>query len=115
MNYNSKSLLDIKFDKNVKGYDALQVDETLDQVIEDYEQYDKKIAHDKKTIEELKAELSKVKEDLFNAEIEAKKYKNIVDSIPSGPEVNKQNIVYLKRIADLERALYKKGVDPKKI
>ena len=115
MNYNSKSLLDVKFDKNVKGYDALQVDETLDQVIEDYEVYDKKIAQDKKTIDELKAELSKVKEDLFNAEVEAKKYKNIVDSIPNDPNVSKQNIVYLKRIADLEAALYKKGVDPKKI
>ena len=26
MNYNSKTLLDVKFSKNVKGYDALEVD-----------------------------------------------------------------------------------------
>ena len=53
MNYNSKTLLDVKFSKNVKGYDALEVDETLDQVIEDYHFYEKQSEVDKKTIENL--------------------------------------------------------------
>lgn len=115
MNYNSKSLLDVKFSKNVKGYDALEVDETLDDVIEDYTQYEKQSSLDKKTIEKLSAEITELKDKLLQLEIENKRLQNEVDSIPNTPGVNRDNIQYLKRIADLEKALYKKGVDPKKI
>ena len=115
MNYNSKSLLDVKFSKNVKGYDALEVDETLDQVIEDYSFYEKQISQDKQTIEKLKAEIEKLKKEYINLEVEVKKLQKTVDSIPDDPNVNRQNIEYLRRIAVLEKALYKKGVDPKKL
>jgi len=115
MNYNSKSLLDVKFSKNVKGYDALEVDETLDDVIEDYTQYEKQASLDKKTIEKLSAEITELKDKLLQVEIENKRLQKEVDSIPNTPGVNRDNIQYLKRIADLEKALYKKGVDPKKI
>ena len=115
MNYNSKSLLDVKFSKNVKGYDALEVDETLDDVIEDYTQYEKQASLDKKTIEKLSAEITELKDKLLQVEIEKKRLQKEVDSIPNTPGVNRDNIQYLKRIADLEKALYKKGVDPKKI
>ena len=115
MNYNSKSLLDVKFSKNVKGYDALEVDETLDQVIEDYSYYEKQIASDIKTIEKLKADIEKLKSDLLKSEVERNRLDNIVKSIPDSPDVTRQNIDYLRRIATLEKALYKKGVDPKKL
>ena len=115
MNYNSKTLLDVKFAKNVKGYDALEVDETLDQVIEDYVQYEKKIAQDQKQIAELEAEIQKLTELARNSQVEAERLKKVVDSIPDDPSVNKGNIEYLRRISKLEAALYKKGVDPKKI
>lgn len=115
MNYNSKTLLDVKFSKNVKGYDALEVDETLDQVIEDYHHYEKQTELDKKTIEELNKEISKLKEDLRKTEVECKRLQNEVDSIPDDPDVNRGNIQLLKRISVLEKALYKKGVDPKKL
>lgn len=115
MNFNSKSLLDVKFAKNVKGYDALEVDETLDDVIEDYTQYEKQVSLDKQTIEKLSAEITELKDKLLQTEIENKRLQKEVDSIPNTPGVNRDNIQYLKRIADLEKALYKKGVDPKKI
>ena len=115
MNYNSKTLLDVKFSKNVKGYDALEVDETLDKVIDDYHQYEKQSALDKKTIDELQAEVAKLKEQARKDEVEIKRLKNIVDAIPDSPDVTRENIVYLRRISALEKALYKKGVDPKKI
>ena len=115
MNYNSKTLLDVKFTKNVKGYDALEVDKALDKVIEDLIQYEKKTEQDKKTIDELTIEINKLKEQARKDEIELKRLKNIVDAIPDSPDVNRSNIAYLKRISDLEKALYKKGVDPKKI
>lgn len=115
MNYNSKSLLDVKFSKNVKGYDALEVDETLDEVIEDYIHYEKKSSNDEQTIRQLKEEIVRLKEELRKGEIEKTKYKNIVDSIPDNPNVNRQNLAYIQRIRVLENALYKKGVDPKKL
>lgn len=115
MNYNSKTLLDVKFSKNVKGYDALEVDETLDQVIEDYVHYEKQIVTDSNTIEELKKEIERLKEEARKNEVEMKKMKNIVDSIPDDPNVNRSNIQYLQRISVLEKALYKRGVDPKKL
>lgn len=115
MNYNSKTLLDVKFTKNVKGYDALEVDEALDKVIEDLIQYEKKTAQDKKTIDELTKEINKLKEQARKGEIELNRLKNIVDAIPDSPDVNRSNIAYLQRISALEKALYKKGVDPKKI
>ena len=80
MNYNSKTLLDVKFSKNVKGYDALEVDETLDQVIEDYTHYEKQSRLDKQTIEELKAEIERLKEEARKNDVELKRMKNIVDS-----------------------------------
>lgn len=115
MNYNSKTLLDVKFSKNVKGYDALEVDETLDQVIEDYLSYEKASIQDKKTIEKLKKEIQELKEKARKDEIEFNKMKNIVDSIPDDPNVNRGNIDLIRRISALENALYKRGVDPKKI
>ena len=115
MNYNSKTLLDVKFSKNVKGYDALEVDQTLDMVIEDYDDYEKQLSLDKASIEKLNQEISDLKAAIRKLEVDNKKLKKAVDSIPEGPEVNKSNINLLSRISKLEAALYKKGVDPKKI
>lgn len=115
MNYNSKTLLDKKFSKNVKGYDALEVDTALDEVIEDYIAYEKLAELDKKTIAKLAADVEVLKAKLNKNEAELKLMKNKVDSIPDSPNANRQNIKYLQRIAALEKALYDKGVDPKKI
>ena len=115
MNYNSKTLLDVKFSKNVKGDDALEVDQTLDMVIEDYDDYEKQLSLDKSSIKKLNQEISDLKATIRKLEVDNKKLKKTVDSIPEGPEVNKSNINLLSRISKLEAALYKKGVDPKKI
>ena len=115
MNYNSKSLLDVKFKKNVKGYDALEVDKTLDDVLADYTNYEKETLNNKKLISKLETEVESLKEKVRTLEVEKQKLQKVVDAIPDAPGVNKSNIVYLQRIADLEKALYKKGVNPKKI
>ena len=64
MNYNSKSLLDVKFKKNVKGYDAYQVDSTLDQVIDDYKFYEKTLEENRQTISSLESQNKTLKEKL---------------------------------------------------
>lgn len=115
MNYNSKTLLDKKFSKNVKGYDALEVDTALDEVIADYKKYEKQVELDKKTIAELTVEVNELKSRLNKNEAELTILKNRVNSIPDSPNVTRQNIKYLKRIAALEKALFDRGVDPQKI
>ena len=37
LNYDGKSLLNIKFSPDQKGYDPLEVDQVLDKIIKDYE------------------------------------------------------------------------------
>lgn len=115
MNFNSKTLLDKKFSKNVKGYDALEVDTVLDEVIEDYKIYEKQSSLDKETIVKLKIEIEKLKKELNKKEADVELMKHKVESIPDSPNVNRQNIKYLQRISKLEKALYDQGVDPKKI
>ena len=81
LNYDAKSILNIKFSPNQKGYDPLEVDQVFDKIIEDYqtqltslnllvEENAKQQAKNeelKKEIERLTLELSSLKKkvDLF--------------------------------------------------
>lgn len=112
-NYNSKSLLDIKFSKNVKGYDALEVDSTLDKIIEDYEEFSKYHEDASSYIQKLETDTHTYRDKIKEQEIEIAKYKKRIDDF-SGIESG-GNIEDKKRIARLEVALYRLGVDPKKI
>jgi len=114
-NFNSKSLLNLKFISNVKGYDPLQVDTTLDKVIEDYKAYEK-------AFNELKVYVAKLEQDIHtltdaNRElsVENAKAKRRMDEIGDDPNVTTNNMEYITRIRKLEAALYYKGVDPKTI
>ena len=48
--FNSESLLDIKFEKDVKGYNPLEVDKTLDEVIKDYKVYEEETSKSEKEL-----------------------------------------------------------------
>lgn len=111
--YSSESLLNIKFEKDVKGYNPLQVDQTLDEVIEDYKNYETEIASLSNELAKLTKELEVLKTKNKNLEVELVNCKADLKAVPKG--TNQDNVTLLKRIDALERALYKKGVDPKKI
>lgn len=115
MNYNSETLLNVKFKKNVKGYDALEVDTALDKVIDDYKKYEKQEKELNALIEKLEKENKKLTKQVKDDEITIKKLENRIKQIPDNPNVNRSNIDLLKRISVLEQALYKKGVDPSKL
>ena len=111
--FNSESLLNIKFEKDVKGYNPLEVDETLDAVIEDYKIYEKETQISKNELAKQKQEIDNLKNKVNDLEIALTNAKASLKAMPSG--ANQDNVSLLKRIDALERALYQKGVDPKKI
>lgn len=115
LNYSSKSLLNVKFEPNHKGYDALEVDQVLDQLIDDLKFYEKYYNDSRNYIRKLESEVQTLKDKIRDKEMEVANIKNRYSGIKPGQEVTEGNINYLKRISKLEEALYKKGVDPETI
>ena len=117
LNYSSKSLLDVKFTKNVKGYDPYQVDVALDKAIDDFKSYEEYHKESSEYIRRLETDTHELKERIRELELEVAKLKNRSSELSkdASAEVNKGNIELLKRISKLEKALYQKGVDPTKI
>ena len=117
LNYSAKSLLDVKFTKNVKGYDPYQVDKALDKAIEDYENYEKYHKESAEYIRKLETDVQKLKDTVRNQEVEIARLNNRSKDLNAdgNANVNSNNIDLLRRISQLEKALYQKGVDPTKI
>ena len=114
LNYDAKSILDIKFSPNRKGYDPLEVDKVFDKIIEDYQSTLAEInlltsqnAKQQQRVDELRREVESLTLELTSLK---KKY----DILKSTNSVNEDNYALLQKIAAYERALYKKGVNPKK-
>ena len=115
LNYSSKSLLDVKFEPDHKGYDALEVDQVLDKLIEDLKFYEKYYNDSRNYIRSLETDIQKLKDRVREQEMEVASLKNKYAGLKPGQNVSENNINYLKRISKLEEALYKKGVDPETI
>ncbi len=115
LNFNSNSLLNLKFAKNVKGYDAYQVDTTLDQILSDYHFYETFYSEAKQYIATLENRVKKQNDEIRSKDLEIAKISKRLEGIDNRSNVSNENMTLLKRIDALERALYKKGVDPTKI
>ncbi len=113
--YNPSSLLDIKFEKDVKGYNPHEVDKVLDEVIEDYEYFLKELKEAKEYIAKLEAEVGLKKKENDKLMLEYTKAKAKLDRIGDTKGVTSENIDYIVRIRDLEAFIYKLGHDPKKL
>lgn len=114
-NLSSKAILNNAFSKNVKGYDPLEVDVLLDQVIADYRLFEKSLSDRDEYIAELETLVKKHRDQISILEIENAKHRQRLENIKDEGKVSMQNVVYLKRIDVLEKELYRKGVDPSKI
>ena len=115
IHFTSETLLNLKFDKNVKGYDAYQVDVTLDRVLADYRFYESFYNEAKEYIARLEKDVKKLKDEGRNKDIELAKLKNRFTGISEDTKAGKDNLALLRRIDKLERELYARGVDPEKI
>ena len=112
---NAQKILTQMFTPDVKGYDADQVDEFLDLVARDYQAFEAYYEESRKYIVELETHLRKLRAQCSDLEVENAKLSKRFDGIKESTEVNSSNIDLLQRITRLENALFKLGVDPRKI
>lgn len=109
-----KTLLDANFEKDVKGYNSLQVDQLLDEVISDYEQFGKALKENAEINAKHLTEIENLKKTVHDLEIVVAKYKKQLDDLPKGEGLNQDNYQLLKKVYAYEKVLYKKGIDLKK-
>lgn len=119
-----KEILNKKFKKDIKGYDAQEVDQFLDLVIKDYLTFQKEISALNATIASYKDKESKLEEKsnsndvlflkkrIHELELENASYKNKMGGLEANDKVNVENIDYIKRIRQLETFIWQLGFDP---
>ncbi|MCM3389028.1 cell division regulator GpsB [Ureibacillus chungkukjangi] len=88
---NSKIILEKEFKKAMKGYSVDQVDQFLDQIMEDYDVFEK-------IVEELRSENNRLKEELENNTARRTQV--------SPPAVGNTNFDILKRLSNLEKHVF---------
>lgn len=112
---NSQLILKKVFTPDVKGYDADQVDEFLDQVARDYVAFEAYYNDSKKYIVDLETQLRKARERGSELEVENARLNRRLDGIKDTNKVSPENIELIQRIQRLEKELFRLGVDPRKI
>ena len=112
---NSKSILDKTFNSSTPGYNALEVDEFLDKIINDYKIVETNFLTNIKYVQSLANEIQQLKKTVETLDIENKSLKSKISGIGDVSKVNYTNIDMVKRINALEKALWKLGVNPTNI
>lgn len=97
----TKDILQKEFKTGMRGYNSAEVDEYLDEIIRDYESYNKEIS-------QLKAE----NERLHNKVDELTKQLSVQKPSPSGQSSSTvTNFDILKRLSNLERHVFGSKLD----
>src|SRR4051812_32837031 len=84
----AKQILEKEFKTNLRGYNQDDVDQFLDDIIQDYETFEK-------TISQLKAENSRLKEELLE-----------VPKVQPKTQVGTTNFDVLQRLSNLEKHVF---------
>lgn len=111
----SKKIVDKAFSVSVKGYRALEVDEFLDLVANDYEKFEDELEKLAKCNEALTKKNEEYFKTISDLETKNAMLSNKVSAIKDDTAVSLSNLDLLNRIKRLEDALYKAGIDPTKI
>lgn len=117
--------LDLKLDSNKifhkvfegtkPGYNALQVDTFLDIVIKDYEAMEKYVKETDQTIDSLNKSNKILRGRLEEVEASKVVLEDKLKSLSDNDNATLSNLELLKKISNLENALFKAGIDPKSI
>jgi len=114
LNYDAKTILNIKFSPAEKGYNALEVDKIFDKIIYDYEVTASEI---NKLVEENVKQRSKneeLKKQLEKLNFELTSLRKKFDALKQASSVTGDNYELIQKINAYERVLYRKGINPKK-
>ena len=112
---NSQQVLNKTFEAVPRGYNPLEVDQYLDRVIRDYRIIEENCLVEKKEIDKLTEQIKKLESEKKVFEIENAKYEKRFEDIQNNKNVTVDNIDLMKRIAALEKFIYKLGYNPKTI
>lgn len=103
LNFSPKDILQQEFKTKMRGYDPVEVDEFLDNVIKDYEAYNKEIL----ALQE--------ENDRLHAKLDQQSKNSAITSRVSGGETAKSQTVtnfdILKRLSNLEKEVFGKKLD----
>lgn len=108
-------IVDKEFSAKKHGYDALEVDKFLDEIVDDYMNIELYINKLEKEHDEIMKTTKLYKSRLDQAEIQNEVLKEKLGNISDNKDASLSNLDLLKKISSLEQALYKLGVDPSKI
>jgi len=105
----SEKILNKVFPGSTRGYDALVVDEFLDEILKDYRTVETNALIASKELESLKLQIQDLTKQKRNLEIENAKFKARLGNIKEGDTVSTDNIELVRRINALEKFLFQKG------
>ena len=114
LNYDGKSLLNIKFSPDQKGYDPLEVDQVLDKIIIDYETLTSSINDLAKKAEEQKSKYDELKKEYERVKLQMATLEKKFDALKRVSNVNDDNYTLVNKVAAYERVLHRKGINLKK-
>ena len=108
MNLTAQVIYEKEFHVDLKGYAPAEVDEFLDQIIEDYQEYDEKIEELGVALTRYEAKIKELQQQIFALQTEKQNASERVNA-------NSDQVDLLKRItrledvvAQLEEAVFKK-------
>jgi DivIVA domain-containing protein len=101
-NLSSKDILDKEFKIDTRGFRIKEVDAFLDEIIEDYEHYDK-------VIKDLEREKGELQDEILSLKQEIRNLKTSIEIAKDEGEDNSKNVSnldVLKRLSQLEKIVY---------
>ena len=103
-----QDILEKEFKIDTRGYRLKEVDQYLDQIIGDYEEFIKIIKEKDKEKEELLEEVMSLKQEIRNLKMSIEIAKSGSEDNTVG-SANGTNLDVMKRLAQLEKIVYGKG------
>ena len=101
-NLSPKEILDKEFKIDTRGFRIKEVDAFLDEIIEDYEHYDK-------VIRDLETEKGELQDEILSLKQEIRNLKTSIEIAKTEGEDNSKNssnLDVLKRLSQLEKIVY---------
>ena len=114
LNYDGKSLLNVKFSPDQKGYDPLEVDQVLDKIIKDYETLNSAINELTDKLQQQKGQYGKLKEEFDRVTVQMATVQKKYESLKRVSNVTDDNYTLVNKVAAYERVLHRKGINLKK-
>lgn len=105
---NSDYLATKKLPHKTKGYDPLEVDTLLDEIIRDYELVESGILLSKEEYQSLLKQIDALKKDNIQLKIDLDKEKGRWKYISTDSNIHIDNLVLLERIGKLEKVIKEK-------